>query len=1048
MEKDFVQSIKLEISKNFTLTPYERIAFHKVLGIVKSENGMQVLLRDLGRRHPIRASAIDVLKEFNSRRVTEAFLPLLSNPKISEDEHFSILTHLEQFAGEDDIPLLLDFISQNTPDERKLRQITRAIHILGSRFRADAGVITLLSSIGSDRQLDSTVRSAAIETTCARTIAYYEALLEENNDIINTSVYRALALIAEQEMIKYQERSEDDLFTILPDENDKTLLEIRVLLGKQSSRFDAATPRAKAAFILAMISCGHREYIIYAMKALTSSNTELIDKTLFVIRTNVDKIRTPDAFLRNLISLASVTSRDSELIIEIFEAFLTGLRQGRNASMIRNKIYNFIIVMLDSYFETYRKNFMIPEIMEKDYPENFRRIRYLILNRFTPEIKRRILAFLADDSLTLKSLMEEIGEKVSYISETESESMRALMDILWDKDTKARSVSASRIEDIDFEKRYLKNRILRLCEIIGRLAIDEASSMLVKIFNYIKKYNDPEIFDSVTRALSRLNYPYMLSELEVLLLSGDLPEKRRAVELFGLFSEQRSLNILLDWLKENHDMSEELTTNILQILLRRDIANNKAANQIAKTIAERNRYSSIRRMAVQIIGKCGFESDILYLNELFIETNENIIREGIVQALDHLLKVSSLDARKNVLNLLKNCLLDSAIRVRMYACMTLLQDGNTDALKTLRDMMIIRNREVQRDILLTLGGFITIDLAYFYISLLREEYSISQDIIPLLQYLPDDEKKDIDHFIINIFKKHEGFGDFTIDMSREVLRDEERMKHFRKETVTILNITVYNYSDVLMQLMTTEMADTAKTLYRAVFDEVKSAEGVISRMTGGSVVIYFPNPLPAAQCALSLKRRVQSYNARMLPSQQLNICFHIAMREGDISSDELIIINDYEPQLVFSAGFRQRIVVAKETARILEYSFRCNDFTDLALPLCGLPMEIMELENELNFTIQAEEILARLKEDDKRRFEEQQQIEQAIKTRHETRTHNIAAYTNKMDEIGRMLKQELREVHKYISKRSNDRELIRNTEQMIENINKRYQLEVSKTVLD
>ncbi len=74
-EKNFLQTIKLEISRNFRLEPYERKAFHRILGLVKSQQGKDILLRELEKGGDIRKSAIGVLG-FLSRKpsVNVAFL--------------------------------------------------------------------------------------------------------------------------------------------------------------------------------------------------------------------------------------------------------------------------------------------------------------------------------------------------------------------------------------------------------------------------------------------------------------------------------------------------------------------------------------------------------------------------------------------------------------------------------------------------------------------------------------------------------------------------------------------------------------------------------------------------------------------------------------------------------------------------------------------------------------------------------------------------------------------------------------------------------------
>jgi hypothetical protein len=47
MDNDFLQGIKLEISRTVTLNAYERIAFHKILAVEKSENGAGILYATL-----------------------------------------------------------------------------------------------------------------------------------------------------------------------------------------------------------------------------------------------------------------------------------------------------------------------------------------------------------------------------------------------------------------------------------------------------------------------------------------------------------------------------------------------------------------------------------------------------------------------------------------------------------------------------------------------------------------------------------------------------------------------------------------------------------------------------------------------------------------------------------------------------------------------------------------------------------------------------------------------------------------------------------------
>jgi hypothetical protein len=189
-------------------------------------------------------------------------------------------------------------------------------------------------------------------------------------------------------MDKYRSE-ENEMFTKTPPENDNFLLNIRVLLSKYTSHFDYYSTETKNSYIKALLASNHREYIIYIMKALTSTNSALIDSTLFTLLNNIQILTNPDKLFRSLISMPSVTNRDDTIIEDIFISFFSNMPKTRNNNLIKDKIYNYIVVMLDSFFENYRKNHMIPEIVEKDHVQEFQIIRKFILEKFNPKIKKK-----------------------------------------------------------------------------------------------------------------------------------------------------------------------------------------------------------------------------------------------------------------------------------------------------------------------------------------------------------------------------------------------------------------------------------------------------------------------------------------------------------------------------------------------------------------------------------------------------------------------------------------------------------------------------------
>jgi len=474
MEKDFLQSLKLEISRTFTLAPYERIAFHKVLGFQKSENGLHILLRDLQKQGLVRRSAVSVLKEWANPEITIAFLDLLvTNDTIASDEFFNIIDHIEKFGKTEHSQPLMEYIGKFLEKTEFVDQTCRTVFTLGQIGFEKKEVLDFLKSIITNPAMFERVRCAAIESFIhTADIATMEAVLHENNDRLTYAVYRALAGIADREMIKYEVSAGDDLFTVMPGQDDRVLLDIRVLLGKMSPSFDGYSRETKAAYIMAMILCSHREFIVYTMKALTSNDPALIDLTLYVILSHTDKLRLPDKLFRSLTGLPSVTMRDSEIIIEIFHRFFSRLKESRNNMLFRDKIYNYLIVTLDTFFEEYRKNFMIPEIMEKNHLPEIQEIRRLVLNRFSPDLKKRIVSYFRnEDAVDINKIIGAISESVPFIPDDENDSFAKFIEMLSEKDKKMREICASRIDDIDYEKRYLKNRIVRICGIIGRLQI-------------------------------------------------------------------------------------------------------------------------------------------------------------------------------------------------------------------------------------------------------------------------------------------------------------------------------------------------------------------------------------------------------------------------------------------------------------------------------------------------------------------------------------------------------------------------------------------------
>ena len=594
MAQDQLQTLKLEISKNAKLLPYERIAFHKVLGILKTENGMQILLKEISSTHLIRESAILTLSDFNHQEVRNTFLGLLKK-QISSTEKIYIFRNFEKFGTPDILPVIIDYIEKNKADNESLPVLLHAFNVLRKIGGNSVEVKNFLKSTSLNKELTENLRALAVTALSAfkdivvpaRTDSksFLEEIFKEDSETIVCAAYNSISILNDNiiSILQRTRKDDDELFTYSPEKDDRAILDIRVLIGKLTSRFDSYSSKSKTALINAMISSNHRELLIYTMKAITSNDSILTDMTLDVLHANTRKLVDPDKLFRNLISLSIDSPRGNELIVSIFERYFSNMRETRRNLLFKDKLYNYLVVTLETYFETYRTKFMVAEVMEKNFPENVRKVRQFILNKFTPNYKKRILNYLrSNDSSVLNTMLTEMANFLPYISESEIENLTFFLEILFEKDIKSREISAARLDDIDFEKRYLKERIIRICSIIGKLRIDNAASPLVIIYNYIKKYQDKEIFDAVSNTLSMLNYSYMLGELEVQLNTGDEAEQRKAVQYLSLFSDQRLLNIIIDYLKQHPDSSNDIMVQLLTKLLRLDLFGNITADSVLK----------------------------------------------------------------------------------------------------------------------------------------------------------------------------------------------------------------------------------------------------------------------------------------------------------------------------------------------------------------------------------------------------------------------------------------------------------------------------------
>jgi HEAT repeat protein len=1049
-DKNFLQSIKLEISRNFKLDPYERIAFHKVLACAKSGAGKDVLIREIEKGGDVRTSAMNALSEFIDPSVIPVFMSIL-NSAPSEAEIFIILDFLNNNGSAGEVEPLIRLIEEKKADPENDFIIKKAFNVLKNIGETDGVFHDYLISIINNPESGSVILESAINAaSILRRPDIYEELIKRNNDRISYFVF--LSIYNLNLMLIKNDTVEKDEYTppVLVEESsmsadDELLLNIKVLLGKTTSKYEDFSIDTKNAYINAMLSCNHRESVIYALKALESKNNELIRKTFFSICNNITRLRFPEKLLRSLISMSIETEDNNRLIVDIFAKYFSEKKISRSDILFRDKLFGNITSTLESYFETYRREFMIPEVSESSLPENYKKVRACMLKNLNHEHKKKLIADLVSEEKDIpRRILSNLSGWINYIDEEDQEAVSILLDLIIDEDKVSRENTASRLDSVNFEKRYLQSRIVRLCNIINVLNIDGAAKSLVYIYNYLKKFPDKEIFDSAVYALCRINYSYMLSEVEIMLTAGSPEDQLRAVSLLPLFTEKRLINILVEYLKVNASSGNEITRGIVSILSEQDIKLNINAIAVFKQVIEHNQEPDIRRLAIIGVGNCCITEDVEYLNELFIKVKEQHLKEAVVKAICSIIAFKTDYNKQLIIRFVQEYLKDPDIKVRIFSCMILIRLGNKDAFRSIREMLIIKNKLIQREILAILRDIRTPDFYFFLVSLLKEEFGISEDIIYLIRKLPVDELKEIETFIINIFRKFEIPSIGTGTVSKESYKIENAVR----QELTVLYLNIENFETLTGSMNFYELIEFYLKIDSIILKPVIEHSGVISDKDNSSLKAWFNNPADSINAVNEINRRLKSINNTVIYKKNINMRVFIICDTFTLIGDEIFIYSDEKFKINKNIPLINKIVIDEETAKKIS-----GDFYSAAIPEILYSGEIsdrdhFELLTSVNFRQITDLMLEEKETAIRKNKQEQAQIVAQVKNlRTGNRSMTSIAIAGELENIGVRLREQLEEIERYVNRRSTDRDLNKNVRQMLNNAYNLYRVEISKLTI-
>ena len=263
-DKSLLQKLKLEISRSFRLTPYERIVFHKILAHNGIESSEVVLLDELDKGYEVRTSAIQALVHIQSQSVYDRLITILSEPKLNDYDISAIFRYYAQYKNSNDITFIIEYYNSN---ENLSPEIKNEIFNTLSELGGDSSELwDFLSKIIEEDADPISTEYAISSFNNIENIDYLCSLLNNKKTPYKKAIFQTLGKIAkssDNEIADEHQATSND---------NSIMLELRISLSKIAIVFDDFTPNEVVAYISVLAASNHREFFIYTMKAISLSD--------------------------------------------------------------------------------------------------------------------------------------------------------------------------------------------------------------------------------------------------------------------------------------------------------------------------------------------------------------------------------------------------------------------------------------------------------------------------------------------------------------------------------------------------------------------------------------------------------------------------------------------------------------------------------------------------------------------------------------------------------------------------------------------------------
>ena len=648
--------------------------------------------------------------------------------------------------------------------------------------------------------------------------------------------------------------------------------------------------------------------------------------------------------------------------------------------------------------------------------------------------------FLVAGILFKKTISYPLEKKIKFIPDSEIPQIASLIEILFEPNEASRKNSSDAIADIDYKRYYLKMKMIRLCRIIGKLKINGAASKIVNSYNYLKKYPDRELSLAMEEALAELNYSYFLGEIELLLFTGTPEEQEKGLTRIAFFNEQSSINILFEYLKTNASNPSHLVGTAIKILMDYDLQNSIIAKERLKTIIETNANEETKTLAILALGHCGFETEIPYLDSLFFSAEDQKRKDVIVIAIGRIAKISNEIRPVHLKKYFQEYLKDQGINVRIYANIYLFMLGDENAVKALHDMLIIKNKTIQRKIISIIAIMGSLELSFFLISLLTDEYEVGLDIIDALKFLDEENMREIDSFIVNIFKK---YGPLLPE-------DNINTENLQTEKTVLLQTDIesdgLSYKDSLNTTPLSDAIDMNLRIIAFVLQAVEKYNGTLTLFSTGRIIAFFKDQTSAVNAAIEISKKISASNRLRKKSSYTTFVNQIITATSSFFPQELLFYPKYMIDSITEKSIQNKTITDQKTQERISDYFLTELIPNLLLPYSLSLFQHFIIKNPANFKATALDYLKNFqKEAEQRKFEKE--FTEKLENKYLSSEALKGTTAGKLENILSKLKTDLDDINKYIAANSSNKQLNENAGKMLSGVYDAIKVEVSRLII-